>query len=229
MAKIQSTLKASKPVIFADAREASSKVIGYLEEMEAIVTTKQIDIADYIASSRVGIERKTIEDFLQSMIDGRMFQQAQGLSEAYSNGILIIEGNPELLYTARDINANAIRGAMASIAIDFRVPLLWARNQKETASMIYSIAKREQIDNGHELKIRSGKKPETIDSIQEYIVAGLPSISTTLSKRLLGHFKTPKAVFDAGIEDLMNVEKIGKEKAKKIWEALNSEYKKTGQ
>lgn len=222
--KVQTTLRSDKPVILADTREASSKVPGYLEEMEAIVTQKQIDVADYIASSRVAIERKTIDDFLQSILDGRIFQQAHNLSSSYTNGLLIIEGNPELLYTSRDINSNAIRGAIASIAIDLRVPLIWARNQKETASMIYSIARREQFDNGHEVRIRSGKKPESMGFMQEYIVAGLPSISTKLSKRLLSHFRSPKAVFNSSMEELMAIEKIGKEKARKIWEAINSEY-----
>jgi Fanconi anemia group M protein len=55
-------------------------------------------------------------------------------------------------------------------------------------------------------------------------MAGLPNVSTKLSRSLLKEFKTPRKVFSANHERLMKVDGIGKEKARRIWELLNKEY-----
>ncbi|MFQ5647934.1 MAG: helix-hairpin-helix domain-containing protein, partial [Candidatus Aenigmatarchaeota archaeon] len=60
---------------------------------------------------------------------------------------------------------------------------------------------------------------------QEYLVAGLPSVSNVLSRRLLERFKTPKRVFNAKEAQLIKVPKIGEEKARKIRTLLDSPYK----
>jgi len=45
-----------------------------------------------------------------------------------------------------------------------------------------------------------------------------------LAERLLKHFKTVENVFTAKEEELMKVEGVGKERAKKIREVLTAEY-----
>jgi Fanconi anemia group M protein len=62
--------------------------------------------------------------------------------------------------------------------------------------------------------------------MQEFLVAGLPHINTKLSRRLLQHFGSVKKVFSAKEEQLMRVDGIGKEKARKIWCLLNEKYEK---
>jgi Fanconi anemia group M protein len=122
------------------------------------------------------------------------------------------------------MHENAIRGVLASIAIDFGIPIIWTKNFRETAAQLSWIAKREQINGKREIKIRAEKKPLSTQQQQEYIVSGLPFVNTKLSKRLLKKFKTPKKVFSSKPEKLMQIDGIGKEKSKKIWELLNKEY-----
>ncbi|MBI4173937.1 MAG: hypothetical protein HY519_04420 [Candidatus Aenigmarchaeota archaeon] len=214
----------SRPIIFVDNRELPSGVVKHLANFDVQVTPQQLEVADYIASERVAIERKTVADFLQSMTDQRLFSQMANLCSSYERSVLMIEGNPEMLFLENGMHENAVRGALASIAIDHKVPIMWTRNTQETAGMIYWIAYREQVLDKKEMAIRSGKKPETLPEMQEYLIAGMPSVSTKLSRNLLGHFKTPKNVFNATPEELQKVELIGKKKAKRIWEILNSEY-----
>ncbi len=217
-------LKEEKISVIVDSREFQSRVTKHLKDLGVEIKQKKLDVGDYICSDRVGVERKSIRDFLQSIIDQRLFNQICNLSDSFSNPVLILEGNPELLFLERNIHENAIRGLFTTIAVDFKIPIIWTLNSRETAAQIFWIAKKEQIAEKREIKIRCNKKALTLSKQQEYLVAGLPNINTKLSKRLLKKFKTPRKVFSASEEKLMKIEGIGKEKAKKILELLTTKY-----
>jgi len=213
-----------KIIIYADKREIGTKVYDILKK-RCNVREKQLTVADYLLSKNVACERKKSSDFLMSLIDGRLFEQIQRLKEAYQGAFLILEGN----VWDEDINVhpNAVRGAIAAIAIDFSLPIIWTNNQLETADMLFTIAKREQEDKKSRIGIRSKRKFLSKNQQQEYIVSGLPKISNVLAKRLLKHFKTPEKVFAASEQELQQVEGIGEVMAKNIRKILTRKYEKS--
>jgi len=211
-----------QPVIIVDSREMKSGISQHLEKLNALVQHKSLDVGDYICSDRVVCERKTITDFMQSIINQRIFRQIEAMTE-YEKPLIILEGNREVM-SERDIHPNTIRGVLASITIDYSIPIIWTENQQETACQIYWIANREQNGEKRPLQIRPHKKAHSIPDSQEFLVAGLPGISNTMTKRLLTHFKTPKKLFNAKVEALMKVDKIGRAKAESIRKILDSQY-----
>jgi Fanconi anemia group M protein len=208
--------------IVVDHRESKNRVFERLMDFGAELVCEQLKTGDFICSDRVAIERKTIPDLLQSIIDGRIFRQVSEISGCFERPLLIIEGSSDLLYTERNVHPNAIRGALASLAVDYKIPIIWTRNQNETASQIYWIAQREQVKDSRTPAIRSPNKSKSTRDMQEFLLAGLPDVNTMLSRNLLKKFRTPKRVFSASPEKLMTVEGIGELKARKIWELLNS-------
>ncbi len=222
----QRALPTGKVHIYADCREAPSQINNYIEELGALVSCKQLKVADYIASDRVGIERKTVQDFVGSIMNGRLFRQLEELSQSFMSPVLIIEGNPEVLWSENSLHPNAMRGALSSIAVDYKVPIIWTRNSRETAKQVHWMAYREQKKIGNGISIRGEKLPRDSRHQQEFIVAGLPHVSTKLSKRLLKQFGSVKKVFNAKPERLMKIDKIGEKKARTIFELLNRDYKK---
>jgi Fanconi anemia group M protein len=222
--RVQKTLPTGKVTVFVDHRERQSNVARILEKKDISVKEVQLDVADYIISDRIGIERKTTQDLLNSVINQRLFDQLSRLSESYDKPVLLIEGDPKELYTARDMHENTIRGVLSSIAIDYGVPIIWTENPMETAAMVYWIAYREQVAEKREPQIRACKRTTERPKMQEFLVAGLPHINSKLSKRLLNHFKTPAEIFSASEEKLMEVNGMGKEKVKKVFDLLNCEY-----
>lgn len=221
---IQKTIPLSNITIYADFRERNSHVIRHLKGHDCNVIEKQLDVADFICSSRVACERKSIDDFLQSIVDQRVFRQLAVLKDSYERPLLILEGYLEGLFCGRHISPNAIRGALAHITVDLGVPVLWTNNAEETAAQLYWIARREQVECKKEISIRSARRPKTLIEKQVYLVSGLPGISNKLARRLLRHFKTPGKVFSVNTEDLKKVENIGEKKARKIRNILDSEY-----
>jgi ERCC4-type nuclease len=216
--------EAVKVRIVADHRESNSCVFAHLGDFDAEIVQEQLKTGDYICSDRVAIERKTVADFVQSILDRRIFRQASEMAECFERPLLIIEGDPDAMFMERNVHPNAIRGALASLAIDHKMPIIWTKNAKETAGQIYWIAYREQIKEARSVSIRCPSKFRSAREQQEFLIAGLPSINTKLSKSLLNKFRTPKRVFSASPEKLMKVEGIGEIKARKIWELLNAEH-----
>ncbi len=208
--------------IIIDTRESKSGIAKELSNLDVDIDLQQLTVADYIVSSRIGIERKDVADFSQSLIDGRLFPQLIALRKNYPLPVLIIEG--ETLYGHRAINPEAIRGAISSITLDYDIRIFWTRNSKDTARFLKNIAKREQIKSDKTPSIRSEKAPVVISDLQEFIVAGFPKINTTLAKRILAKFTTLENFFNASAEEIQEVKGIGKKIAQEIKDLIQEKY-----
>jgi Fanconi anemia group M protein len=213
-----------KVIIFVDNREQASGVIKELFEHGAIVRTKQLDIGDYVASKDVCIERKSIEDFVSSMIDGRLFNQLVSMRSNYDKPLLLLEGNMQEIFTLRNIHKNSIIGALTSIALDYQVPIINTRDAKETAEYVFNIAKREQLGKDKEIRLRMGRKGLTVREQKQFIVEGLPTVGPMLAKNLLKQFKSIKKIANADEKQLQEIENLGPKKAKGIFKIFNEDY-----
>jgi len=210
--------------IFADHREKASGVIKELAENNVVVALERLESADYVVSSRCGIEAKTVEDFVDSIIDGRLLEQIKNLRNSFERPMIVIEGMQDI-YSVRNVHHNSILGMMATIAVSYGIPIIQTRNFKETASLLQIIARREQQETGSDFSLHADRKPATLKEQQEYVISSFPGINLTLSKPLLKNFKTIKNLVNASREELQQVVKIGPLKAKKIKELVDEEYK----
>ena len=121
MMEIQKILKPKgKIVIVSDFRE--KEVSEHLKKLGAVVNEQALEVGDFVCSERVCIEKKTGNDFVSSIIDGRIFEQASALKKNFEKPIIIIEG-----YSYREINENALKAALASLLIDFGISILTTR------------------------------------------------------------------------------------------------------
>ncbi len=217
--------KESSIRIIADYREKSSNVIKELANLGIEVTIENLSCGDYVLSDRVCIEFKTQDDFINSIIDGRLMSQMSNLKNNYQNPLLIICGDQDI-YTIRKMHPNSIRGMFASIALNYGIPILFTKNLQDTAALMRIIALREQKENDRDLLLRTEKKPLTQSDLKEYIVQSLPGVGPTLSRSLLNEFKTIKSIINLSEEELQKIEKIGPKKASDIYKSINEDYEK---
>ena len=211
----------TKPVVYADSREGNSKVIRHLSQMDIDVKVHSMAVGDYQVSDEVVIERKTAKDFVDSIIDKRLFKQARELSEEFKRPLLILEGDD--IYNGM-LHPNAVRGTIASIALDFGISIIPTRNSEDTAAMIKRIAVREQTGEKPHIQIRTDKKPVSLWEQQLFIVESLPNIGPVNAKNLLQHFGSVLNVINASESELQEVEGIGQKTAKNIRKVVESEY-----
>jgi ERCC4-related helicase len=214
-----------KIIVFVDSREQASNVTKKLFDREVKVIMKQLTVGDYVLSKDVCVERKSVEDFLASMIDGRLFNQLVDLRENYSKPLVLLEGNLDELFSLRNMHRNAIIGALTSIALDYQIPIINTKNVDETAEYLYLIAKREQFGKDRDIRLRIGRKGLSVSEQQRYIVEGFPLVGPLLARNLLKEFGSVKGIIDADEKDLQNVENLGKIKAKKIKKILEAKFR----
>jgi len=219
----QMAKSAQRPTIIVDSRELGSPTTRELSKYDILITQESLSIGDFIISDRTAIERKTVEDFVASIIDGRLFEQVSNLKSAYEMPILLIEG--ESFQTQRNIAPEAVMGAVASVIVDFGVPVVWTRSPSETALLLLSIARREQSKGERRPRIRMERKPESLANEQEFVVAGLPLVDRVLARRLLRAFGSVEKIFLASEKELQNVEGIGKKISERIRKLVSTPYR----
>jgi ERCC4-type nuclease len=207
--------------IVCDTRERVSQINQELKNLsndsfEVDVLIEQLTLGDYQLSNEVLIERKTIADLESSIIDGRIFSQLDSLSEKVSKPGLIIEGFINFSDNDNRINNKSLIGLITSIGLNYRIPIFFTRNQKETALFLYVIAKREQFGVKTEIKHRFSKNKMSFSDQQLFILESFPDIGPTLAKSLLKKFKNIKGIANASVKELQEVEKMGPKKAEKM-------------
>lgn len=219
-----------KPRIIIDYREKNSLVPSELIELGLEIEFKNLKIADYLVKG-VAIERKTVSDFVSSMINRRLIKQLEELTQ-YKDKLLIIEGIDEQeLYTdSRDglpdrkptggfqrMHPNAIRGFLLSILLKYRVPIIFTKNYEDTAKFLSVLSKRKPKELPLNVKKKNLNKKEQL----QFMIEGFPSIGPKTAKKLLKKFHTIKNTINSSEEDLKKI--IGK-KAEIMKKIIDSRY-----
>ncbi|OYT42606.1 MAG: hypothetical protein B6U78_00710 [Candidatus Aenigmarchaeota archaeon ex4484_224] len=209
-------VKKDKPIIICDYRE--KRIIEILKNKKDVKILKMnLPIGDFIVEN-IGIERKSYDDFISSIIDKRIFEQVENLKEKFEKSILIIEG-----FSFNRIHENAFFGALAYFATK-NISIIWTKNENETANFIYWLAKKVFEKKEEFPKIKISKKKKEIRELQEQIVASLPKVREILAKRLLKHFGSVENVFKASEYELKKVKGIGDKLAKEIRKIISAKY-----
>jgi len=211
-----------RPFIYVDSREVNSRVLRELRRIGVDFELRTLSVGDYQVSDDTVIERKTTQDFLGSIMDKRLYRQAREMVENFKRPVMIIEGDD--LYSGF-MNPDAVRGALASVAVDFGIPIIPTRSPADTAAMIRRIALREQREGKPDMRIRTDKKPLTLQEKQLFIVESLPYIGSKYARRLLESFGSVEAVMNASEKELMEVEGIGKRIASEMRKVIEAEFR----
>jgi Fanconi anemia group M protein len=211
--------------VVVDQRETDSSIARELSRREDVsVRLETLEVGDYVCSDRVVVERKSVADFLSTLTGGErsMFEQVGDAARHYARPVVIVEG--EDLYGTRDVHPNAVRGALASLAVDFDASVLFTDDEDDTAELLHVLAGREQETSDREVSVHGEKSAKTLAEQQEYVVSSIADIGPVTATALLAHFGTVEAVMTAREEDLLDVEGVGEVTAERIREVVGSEY-----
>jgi len=206
--------------IIVDNRERNLDLLEGLSGSGVRLSFAQLPLGDYILSDRICVERKTVRDFENSIVNARLFDQMARLSKDCKKPILLLEGE-ESEFT---MNPNTILGAIISAYSDYNVQVIRSKDVWETVTIIARLAEREQEQKNREPKLIGCKRAFTNSQWQLLILSSIPGVGPTLAKSLIKHFKTVKRIASATPDELIEVEKIGSKKAERIYAILNAEF-----
>ena len=212
---VQQTLSSVDEVeIIADSREKSSGVLKALRQEGVSLQLQSLPVGDYLLSNRVCVEFKYSDDFVDSLLDGRLFSQLSRLVQ-YQRPLIIVQGTD--WYSVRNVHPNAIRGALSAIAVGFGIPILSTQNDHDTASLLKTIALRERKEGVASAQTILSGRPQTIQEELVFFVAQIPSVGPVLAARILEHFGSVKKLVYASVDAIAQIDGIGKKKAQEIY------------
>jgi len=177
------------------------------------IQMERLAIGDYCIDGGVIIERKTYADFASSLADGRLFPQAAALARSPHRPIVLLEGPraPQM----PDVHPHALKGAMVSLAVMWRLPVIHARDPGDSLRILRFLAQQlASTDPG--ILQRYDRKPKRLASRKLYMLQGLPGVGPALANRLLRQFGSVEHVITADQSLLMQVRGIGPTKAQRI-------------
>ena len=220
-------LKESRIVV--DEREKKSGIPDLLKATGINVEMKMLPVGDYIVAPETIVERKTIRDMMSSIFDGRLFDQCQRLKEHYQFPILIIEGDIDEIEELTE-NPLVFYGAISSIAIDFKIPVIPTPNATHTSKLLISMCSRKDASKGPFIK--KIRKSNDLQKQQLSMLCSLPGVGEKTAVRMLEKFGTPLRVLSSSIIELSKVSGLGEARAKnikKVLQAQSKHLKKTSQ
>ncbi len=209
--------------IIIDSRELRSPIARELDNLDIDMQFETLPIADYVLSECCAVERKTVDDFYNSLfIDRKLFGQLHDLKQ-YETPILIIEGSDTEMFTARRIDGRAVEGILNSIAL-MGIPIRYSVNPAGTARILVSMATHEQKECKRKLSYHGKRSSLTPKEQLVYTLSSVTDIGTTKAINLLSKFKTLKAIANANVDELKDIELIGKQTAPHIKEFFERIY-----
>lgn len=209
-------------IIHVDHREVTGGLPVLLEDLGVQIEVQQLEMGDYVLSSRAVVERKSAADFASSIIDRRLFTQVEELKAAYERVIFLVEGST--LYEASNVHPNAIRGGLSYLIILEGISLLRTENAEDSAAYLATMARHEQKGLEYEVSHHRARRSASPRLQKRYLVEDLPGIGPKMADALLTEFGTLRALFNADEEELRRVYGIGPKRAARICVLLTASY-----
>src|SRR5262249_26965889 len=128
--------KASTPLhIIVDYREKASGMHEHLLSLPNVtVEFKQLAFGDYWVGDQLIVERKTTRDFAESIIDGRLFNQAGWLAQRVEPVVFVLEGGMSQ-WEGINMKRECLQGAIITLTLLYGFPLLRSLHAEESARL----------------------------------------------------------------------------------------------
>lgn len=223
--------------IVVDERERNSGIPDLLKKAGAIVDFAQLLVGDYIVSPETAIERKTVNDLVHSVYDGRLFVQCSDLVKYYAKPLVIIQGDlAKLQEIPDDVDESKVQkmkermplayDALATVAMEFRIPIIHTPDAEQTTNLLITLVNK-NLQNGMATGplLKKIRKENPVYLQQLSVLSSVPGVGDKLAARMLEKFKTPQRALNASAAELATIPGFGLARAQRLRKVLDSAAK----
>jgi len=221
--------------IVVDANEARCGLADLLIPRWDTVRVRRLVAGDVAIGDRILIERKTSDDFLASLEDGRLFRQAVRIASSCVRPLIVLEGADERLRGR--IDASSLRGIELALTVGFRIPVLRTADLAETAVVIRHIAAQEARRRPSRPRPPSDASPSSAvkpadgvadpatgrarSSPQTYeVLLALPGVGKHRARSIAHAVGSVRKLSELSVRELMRIPGVGPDTAARIVDAL---------
>ncbi len=206
---------ANKPILIADYRE--EEIINLIKNVKVI--KENLPVGDFIVGN-VLLERKTENDFLKSIFDGRIFNQVEEALKNFEKLIIIVESEGFLL---NEKEQKIYYGMLARLLSLKNVSIIFTNSKEETALFLEKLCEK-FFEKGEIYGIVRVKKNVKIKKQIENILMSFPGISIKTAQKIMKKFENLLDFFNSSEAKLKTV--LPEKRAKKIFNLLRTKFEK---
>jgi DNA excision repair protein ERCC-4 len=220
------------PRIIVDMREFNSSLASMLDLAGIIVIPRTLTIGDYVLSPEMCVERKSVLDLIQSLNNGRLYSQCEGMTLHYLHPILLIEfdqdksfslqsvqsaksgpkSKQQLVASKMDPNELDTQTKLVMLAIAFpRLKIVWSPSSSATADIfaeLKSTYEEPDADKAAGLGVDS-ETVGTYNTTPQDILLMMPGITTKNYRYVQNNVRDLEELCDlelAEIQELIGIE-----------------------
>ncbi|XP_066520593.1 DNA repair endonuclease XPF [Hoplias malabaricus] len=138
--------------VIVDMREFRSELPSLLHRRGMDIEPVTLEVGDYILTSDICVERKTVSDLIGSLQSGRLYTQCLSMSRFYRRPVLLIEFDPAKPFSLvarsdlrQEISANDVTSKLTLLTLHFpRLRLLWCPSPHATAELFQDLKRGRQ-------------------------------------------------------------------------------------
>lgn len=215
-----------QPTIIVDSREAGTapKIIKGLRELGVEIRVEALPKGDYVLSDVCAVERKTVQDFVYTLMRRYLFEQLFRLKDVYAVPVVLLEGYLPIVYKFSKVKPSSVWGAMFSLAKN-GIAIIHTTTYKETVDFLYTAARQEQLVERRKPVVHPVKKLETTQEAQVFFVASLPNIGSERAVSILRSYQTPLNALINVDRWPLDVKGLGPKTAKKVKQVLHTPFR----
>ncbi|KAI9663290.1 MAG: hypothetical protein M1821_008338 [Bathelium mastoideum] len=229
------------PRVVIDVREFRSSLPSLLHARSMIVVPCMLTVGDYVLTPTLAVERKSVRDLIASLNNGRLYSQAETLTEHYKDPMLLIEfdaGKSFTLEPFADLSASAagtsalkdsdLQSKLVVLTLAFpRLRIIWSSSPFQTAE-IFEELKRAQDEpdpiRAVQLGLQLGENPEDMNrsafsQVPQDMLRSVPGVTTAAFNKLV--LEVGSIAQLANIEEEELAELVGREAARQIYRFFN--------
>lgn len=207
--------------VVIDSREPP-EVTAAVESHEEVAdwNIDHLPAGDLLIEGVVLVERKDVSDYTGSLTEGRLDEQVAKMKQVDVNQrFILIEGDMGDFdkLTHSQLNPAAARGSIASVMSRHGIPIVPCGNLATLVDLSIRLARKcvEEPSQTHFANVESPDAPTA-----QKIYAQIDGIGGQTAKVLHQHYPSVNEILRANVEELTEIEGIGKLTAGKIIEAF---------
>ena len=226
--------------LIIDDREKSSFTNVVQEKagkMGILTERKRLEVGDYVFGD-ICFEIKSSQDFLQSVLNKRIWNQIDNMDRNYQRNFVVIHGTVldavDKFMThstggGSDYRSKSIwlkskfMGAVGRIRLDYDVDVIWKDSEASVIDEVITIIK--MSPNKRAVIEPTIIKKITTEDVRVDMLAMLKGLTRPKARLLLEHFGCIMEIGENEVSDILKIKGVGKVTAERLLNILNSEEK----
>lgn len=207
-------------MIVVDYREPE-EIKDALRELSLTVVERNLLVGDYVISDIV-VERKTVGDFENSIINGRLKKQVLLALEKYDRMILILEGDP----IPKRLGMRQFYSMLSSLTMKYGVSIVPSMDLSSTVELLYAFY-RHSKEKMLPKYFKAKRNPGSVEEAKEALILSLPNVGERLLHSVKERFSSVKDFVNAPIREFMKLPGVGEKKAFLFYKIFNEPFKRS--